>query len=115
MKRDAWFTIEQTYTDEFGEIDPETLAAAGQIWPPAERLALSILHDEQTGRVLMSKACARVTRIRVEDPAAIENLPAYLFRTWKRLLLYELEKENGHRHREAEMIESLLPAPDSGR
>lgn len=113
MKRDACFTIEQTYTDEFGEIDPETLAAAGQIWPQAEKLAISILHDEQAGRVLMSKACARVTRKRADDPAAIENLPAYLFQTWRHLLLREQEKENGHRQREAEMAKSRLPAPDS--
>ncbi len=113
MKRDACFTIEQTYTDEFGEIDPETLAAAGQIWPQAEKLALSILHDEQAGRALMSKACARVTRRRADDPAAIENLPAYLFQTWRRLLLDEQEKQNGRRQREEEMAESPPPAPDS--
>ncbi|MCI0392472.1 MAG: hypothetical protein MOB07_27385 [Acidobacteria bacterium] len=113
MKRDASFTIEQTYTDEFGEIDCETLAAAGQIWPQAEKLALRILRDEQAGRALMSKACARVTRKRADDPAAIENLPAYLFQTWWHLLLREQEKENGHRQREAEMAESRMPAPYS--
>ncbi len=113
MKRDACFTIEQTYTDEFGEIDPETLAAAGQIWPQAEKLAISILHDEQAGRVLMSKACARVTRKRAGDPAAIKNLPAYLFQTWRRLLLREQKKEDGHQQREAEMAELQTPSPNS--
>jgi DNA-directed RNA polymerase specialized sigma24 family protein len=111
--RDAWPTIEQTYTDEFGEIDRDVFATALQIWPQARPLALGILRDEQAGYTLLFKACAQVTRKRADNSAAIENLPAYLFRTWKRLLLYELEKENGHRRREAEMAESLPQASDS--
>ncbi|MGH9842058.1 MAG: hypothetical protein ACREEM_25170 [Blastocatellia bacterium] len=113
MKREAWLIIEQTYTDEFGEIDRETLAAAGQIWPQARPLALSILRDEQACHDLLRKACAHVTRKRADNPAAIENLPAYLFQTWRRLMLHESEKENGHRRQEVEMTESLLPVPDS--
>ena len=113
MKIDASFTIEQTYTDEFGEIDPETLAAAGQIWLKASSRALSVLSDEQACHTLLMKACADVTRKRAEDSAAIENLSAYLFQTWRRLLLHELEKKNGHRRREEEMAELRPPAPDS--
>ncbi|MGH9846594.1 MAG: hypothetical protein ACREEM_48465 [Blastocatellia bacterium] len=114
MKREAWFTIERTYTDEFGEIDRETLAAAGQIWPQARPWALRILSDEQACYTLLMKACARVTRKRAESPAPIENLRAYLFQTWRRRLLDEQEKGNGHRQRDAEMAESLPPEPDSG-
>ena len=113
MKTDAWPIIEQTYTDEFGGIDPETLAAAGQIWLKARSRALSILHDEQACHTLLMKACADVTRKRADDSAAIENLQAYLFQAWRRLLLHELEKKNGHRRREAELAESRMPSPDS--
>jgi RNA polymerase sigma factor (sigma-70 family) len=113
LKRDAWLTIGQTYTDEFGAIDREVLEAAGQIWPQAERVALGALRDAQAGHDLMIKACALVTRRRAAAPGSIENLPAYLYQTWRRLLLGELEKENRHRKQEAERLEPLLPSSDS--
>ena len=113
MKIDAWPTIEQSYTDEFGEIDPEVFAAAGQIWPQARLRALRTLGDEQAGHDLLRKACAQVTRIRADDPDVIKNLPAYLFKTWNRLLLHERKKENGHQQLEEEMAESPPQRPDS--
>jgi len=113
LKIDASFTIEQTYTDEFGEIDSETIAAAGQVWSQARSWALSILSDEQACYTLLMKTCARVTRRRTDDPAAIENLPAYLSQAWRLSLLRELEKENGHRRLEAAMTESSPPTPNS--
>jgi hypothetical protein len=45
----------------------------------------------------MLRAVASVSRMRNKDPGAIKNLPAYLFFSYKRLLLANLEKENGHR------------------
>ncbi|MGH9937605.1 MAG: RNA polymerase sigma factor, partial [Blastocatellia bacterium] len=113
LKTDAWPIIEETYTDEFGEIDPETLTAAGQLWLKARSRALSILGDEQDCYTLLMKACAEVTRKRADDSAAIKNLRAYLSKTWRRLLLHELEKRNGHRRREEEMTEPQPLAPDS--
>jgi hypothetical protein len=64
LKRDAWLAIEQIYTDEFGEIDPETLAADSQIWPQAMPWALSLLNDEQACYTLLMKAWARYPQTR---------------------------------------------------
>ena len=96
----------QTFTDEFGAIDREVYAAAVALWPRAERYALQTLRDAATGQRLLMKACALVTRRRHAQAAEIANLSAYLYRTWQRLLLDELEKENGHRR----LAENLLAA-----
>jgi DNA-directed RNA polymerase specialized sigma24 family protein len=103
-----WPPIEQAFTDECGPIDREVYDAAATLWPRAERLALQTLRDAATGQHLMMKACALVTRQRLTAPAEISNLSGYLFRTWKRLLLAELEKENGHRRHEAALVESAM-------
>jgi hypothetical protein len=86
--------LEAAYTDEFGTIDPHVYQTAKEIWSPAERLAVELLHDSQKGLQLMMKAVAAVSRIRESTP--IGNLAAYLYRSYKRLILAELEKEKGH-------------------
>lgn len=95
-----WPTLETAYTDEFGDIDPEVYAAAGRLWRQGERYALSALGDASTGLRLMLKAAAIVSRRRTLPDDHITNLSAYLFQTYKHLVLAELEKENGHRQRE---------------
>jgi DNA-directed RNA polymerase specialized sigma24 family protein len=88
------------FTDEFGEIDGDVYAWAVTLKPRVEGYALRVLGDAATGQRLLMKACALVTRrLKVESPA---NLSGYLYRTWQRLLLAELEKENGHRQLEAD-------------
>jgi DNA-directed RNA polymerase specialized sigma24 family protein len=108
----SWPPIEQAFTDECGLIDREVYDAAATLWPQAERLALQTLRDAATGQHLMMKACALVTRQRHTASPEISNLPAYLYRTWKRLLLAELEKENGHRQLEAALLESATQQRD---
>lgn len=90
-----------TFTDEFGTIDGEVYAAALTLWPRLAGLAAST--DPAATHRLLMKACAQVTRKRAGAPEAIVNLPAYLYRTWQRLVLDELEKENGHRRLEAQL------------
>jgi hypothetical protein len=53
---------------------------------------------------------ALVTRARSEQFTRIDNLPGYLFRTFKRLVLERLEIENGHRRLETEFL--LAPAAE---
>lgn len=97
-----WPALETAYTDEFGGIDPKVYAAAGRLWGQGERFALSVLGDASNGLRLMLKAAAIVTRRRALADVYITNLPAYLFQTYKHLVLAELEKANGHRQRETD-------------
>ena len=104
----AWASAEQAYLDEFGPIERPVYVAAQALWPQVERTALQVLRDAAAGQQLLMKACALVTRKRTSAPDTIANLPAYLYRTWQRLLLAELEKENGHRQRDAARLAAAV-------
>src|ERR687894_716864 len=106
-KQTLWPPLEEAYTDEFGPIAEDVYGCAGGLWPRAEAFSLSTLRDGPAGLRLLLKACAQVSRARSENLTHIDNLPGYLFRTFKRLVLERLEVENGHRRLEAES----LPAP----
>jgi len=108
-----WPPLESAYTDEFGHIEPEVYKAAGSLWSRAERYALSKLGDAATGLRLMIRAVALVSRKHAAPQEPIANLTAYLFQTYKHLVLAELEKENGHRRREAERRAELEPKPST--
>lgn len=97
-----WPLLDTSYTDEFGEIDPGVYAIAGRLWGQGERYARSTLGDASTGLRLMLRAVAIVSRKQATPGSLIANLSAYLFQTYKHLVLAELEKENGHRQRETE-------------
>lgn len=97
-----WPPLETAYTDEFGEIDPKVYSTAGRLWAQAETYALYAIGDAPSGLRLMLKAAAIVTRRLSLPDVRIANLPAYLFQTYKHLVLAELEKQSGHRKREAE-------------
>lgn len=88
----AWPPLESGYTDEFGWIDSEVYRAASALWPFAENLARLRLHDSAAGQRLLLKAAAHVSRVLVERRKHIRNLRAYLFVTYKRLILEELEE-----------------------
>jgi DNA-directed RNA polymerase specialized sigma24 family protein len=92
------------FTDEFGEIDREVFDAAVALLPRVESYAQRTLGDAAAGQRLLMKACASVTRRR-QAGEDLANLTGYLYRTWQRLLLAELEKANGHRR-----LESALAA-----
>jgi len=91
-----WPPVEAGYIDEYGPIEPEVYQAAGALWSQAERFAVQLLHDAPAGLSLMLKAAALVSRKRAENPGQIANIRAYLFQTYKRLVLAEMQKENGH-------------------
>ncbi len=100
-----------SFTDEFGPVDGDIHAAAAALLPQAERRAAQALGDPALGQRLLMKACALVTRRRAETEIA--NLPAYLYRVWQRLLLAELEKQNGHRRLEASIAAAAAPPQHS--
>ena len=99
-----WFALESAYTDEFGQIAPDVYATAGKLWPPAQVYAARTLADGDAARArtLLVKAAAQVTRARDEKSHAIRDLDGYLFQTFKRIVLAELEKDDNRRRFEAQ-------------
>lgn len=89
--------IEEAYDEEFGTVDIEVYQVAKEIWLHAEHLAVNLLQDSHKGVQLLNKAVAQVSRLQKKHPAAIKNLKSYLYRSYKNLLLAELEKENHRR------------------
>ncbi|HEX7317470.1 MAG TPA: hypothetical protein VF297_26455 [Pyrinomonadaceae bacterium] len=109
-----WPPLQAAYTDEFGRIEPEVYQAAKAVWEGGgQQLARSKLGDAHAGLRLMLKAAANVTRVYLNPNARIENLPSYLYTAYKRLLLAELEKLNGHRQRDAQLHVALTSEPDT--
>lgn len=102
-----WPPLEQAYTDEFGELDPEVYAAAGQMWHKAEKLARDVLDDPGLKQQLLLRAVAKVTHIRCMTPERIDNLPGYLFKVYQRLLWYEVEKADQHQQLERKQAMAL--------
>src|SRR5262249_5557467 len=84
------------YMDEWGVVAPEVHRAALALREQAERYARATLHNEDAGYTLLAKAAAIVTRALDDHPGHITNLSAYLFQTYKRQVLAELEKEKSH-------------------
>jgi DNA-directed RNA polymerase specialized sigma24 family protein len=85
--------VATAYVDEWGAIAPEVHRAAMTLREQAEKYARMTLRNEDAGHTLLAKASAIVTRALEDQPGDITNLPAYLFQTYKRLALAELEKE----------------------
>ena len=84
------------YSDEYGRIGPEIYETARQIWPEAERFAVLTLHDGAAGMTLSMKAAANVTRAYALRPDEIGSLKAYLFKTFKHLVLADMRKMRLH-------------------
>ena len=110
-----WPVLETGYDDEFGSVDPEVHRAAGDLWCRAEHLALDLLHDSVAGYRLLKQAVAAVSRLAPERRAQIRDLPAYLFQTYKRLVLAELEKRNAHSTRQLDDADLLRCPIDADR
>jgi hypothetical protein len=106
-----WPPLESAYTDEFGPMEPEVYKAAGEIWTGwGETFAIKTLRDAHAGMPLMLKSVAEVSRVRAAKTDHIGNLKGYLSITYKRLVLEHLEKENGHRRRDRQMLDLSSPA-----
>jgi DNA-directed RNA polymerase specialized sigma24 family protein len=97
-----WPAIDSAYTDEYGQVQVEVYMAAGAIWNAARRFALLTLQDSHAGSRLLFRAAVIVSLKRIEPDAQIDDLIAYLFQTYKHLVLDELRKENRRKEIQAE-------------
>jgi DNA-directed RNA polymerase specialized sigma24 family protein len=101
-KEALWPVLETPYQEEFGPVDPQVHRVARDLWPRAEHLALHLLHDRAAGFRLLKRAVTALSGLSTDRRGQIRDPAAYLFQTYKRLVLAELEKLNGHRAREVE-------------
>src|SRR5262245_2285858 len=85
--------IATAYQDEWGAVAPEVYQAAESLREQVESYARMALGAEADGRTLLAKAAATVTRALEDRHDQIANLEAYLFQTYKRMVLAEAEKE----------------------
>ncbi|MBO0726814.1 MAG: sigma-70 family RNA polymerase sigma factor [Blastocatellia bacterium] len=85
--------IATAYQDEWGIVAPEVYQAVVSLREQTENYARATLGADDAGRTLMARAAAAVTRALETRQEQITNLEAYLFQTYKRLVLAELEKE----------------------
>jgi DNA-directed RNA polymerase specialized sigma24 family protein len=108
-----WPSLDAAYVDEFGSIEADVYGAAGDLWPLAELYSINALQDAQIGQRLLLKAAAIVSRVSRESPEKIVNLKAYLYQTFKRMMLAQLEHENGHRRLEATHLSEGAGVSDS--
>ena len=106
-----WPPLDIPYTDEFGDIDPDVYQAAGALWPWAERFAVTTLGDAALGLHLLLKAAAAVTHAKIDRE--IGQLEPYLSKTYKRLILDQIRKENSRQRREAQFGSDLYQALDA--
>ena len=91
-----WPPLNESYRDEFGAIDGDIYAAAGEIWPGAAALAKTVLHDESTGQVVLLRVCARITASRAEKRIQIKSLKAYIFQAYRNEILRLLQQRRLH-------------------
>jgi DNA-directed RNA polymerase specialized sigma24 family protein len=94
-----WGTLEIGYTDEFGAVASDVYAAAGRVWRQSRDYAARVLHDsdDARARTLLLRAAAQTTRARDEKSHRIDELDGYLFQTFKRVVIAELDKDNNRR------------------
>lgn len=103
---------DDAYNDEFGEIDADVYAAAGDLWPRAAGFARDQLGDESAGQRLLFKAAADVSRQKLSQTEPIRNLNAYLLKSFKRLVLAEVNRRRRDHGADGELEELPGPAGD---
>ena len=104
----SWPIVNCGYEDPEGYIDPDVYNAARDLWPNAGRLAETALGDETAGWQLMMKAAASVTKRRVRKGASIENLKAYLFRVYEKLVWKEWKRLHSVEQYEDERLVAFI-------
>src|SRR5687768_1573975 len=92
----VWPQLANAYLDEFGPIDPIVHEAAGRQWPKVEVQLRRAQIPPEDGQTLMLKAVALVTRAKSQRAEEFTNIDGYLWKTFHRLLLEELEKRALH-------------------
>jgi hypothetical protein len=96
--------IHEAYEDQFGPIDLDVYKFAAEVWPLAESPSFRNLIDTER---LLFKAVAMVSRICIEQPGKVSNLKGYLYRTFSRLLLEQLRKQQRHEQLDSAVLDHV--------
>jgi DNA-directed RNA polymerase specialized sigma24 family protein len=86
-----WPSLDASYRDQFGCIDPDVHNAGGEIWPWAARFATAILRDESEGQLALLKVCAKISEKRATGSIQVEKLRPYIRSSFKREVLARLK------------------------
>jgi DNA-directed RNA polymerase specialized sigma24 family protein len=111
----VWPPLESGYRDAEGWVDLEVYRTAAALWPFAEQLARNNLHDSMAGQKLMLKAVVNVSSALEVEQKSIRNLKGYLFVTYKRLLLEELNKRRKQEESDARELRQSAEAERRGK
>ena len=88
----SWPSLDAPYVDEFGCIDKDIHAAAGEIWSWAAAFATATLGDEASGQLALKKVCAKITEKRAAGAIQIVTLKAYIQTAFKHEVLAQLKR-----------------------
>jgi pyruvate-formate lyase len=99
--------LSDSYNNEFGTVSPVVNRAAVSILEKTQAFANRVIHDEHLGNQLLSKATANVSRVLDRDAGHITNLPGFLLKSYKRLVLAEAKKRQYRSDLEAKWINDV--------
>ena len=105
----AWPPLTSAYHDEYGRIDPDVYAAAGKLWPTAQNKLRRSQVDLEEGLILMFRAVAQVTQMIGKRSKEIENLGGYIWVTFSRLMVQEIETRTLHSELDAKYAARFAP------
>ena len=96
------FRVNVEYEEQFGQIHPCVLAAAEAIWQKSGDFFANITHDRDECLKILMRSVALVSQKYKSEQDEIRNLTAYLYTTFRRLILAEAKRRQRHRELESE-------------
>lgn len=96
------FLLKTQYEDEFGKINPQILRLANIVWQKSGSFFSNLLRDQSDCQRILLKAASQVSRKYEAAECSIENPTAYLYSTFRHLILAELKRQKHHSELDAE-------------
>ena len=108
----VWPELQDSYIDEFGDIDIEIYEVARVMWPRVQPRILRMINNVEEGQRLMMKATAAVSQRKAAYPERMTNPKAYLLVTFSRLLLEEHKRQVRYEELDVTTDERVMRQPD---
>lgn len=90
------FSIDTEYEEEFGKINPQILASAELVWKKSGGFYSNLIHDQHLCMQLLMQAISLVSAKFSSNQNHIQNLTAYLYTTFRHLILAEQSRKKRH-------------------
>jgi hypothetical protein len=104
------FKVGIEYEDEFGKIHPHVLSVAETVWLKSENFFSNIIQDHQQRLKILLHATALVSQKYSSGETQIENLTAYLYSTFRRLILADANRQKRHSELQTEAAKHQIEA-----